>query len=117
MRIQIKIPDALRDAGAPTFEEFARNREKWLRIESLLFDKVDEGGHTLRHLMKTMTFEIFGHKCKNLEEVQKIANSEGYQIDHLDAKPNFIPEPGGSGSAPKGVMHVVFEPKLIYLRE
>lgn len=114
MRIQIKLPKHLEDAGVPTFEQFCKNPKRYRKNAEETFEAVDEGGHAMRHLMHSMTYEIFGYKCTTLEEVQRIASSQGFQIDHLEAKPQAIPEPGGSGSAPKCRMHVVFEPKSIY---
>ena len=109
MKIQIKIPPHLKAAGFPTFEEFCANPNKYRRNKEETFAAVDNGSKLIRHLITSTTYEIMGYKCATLEEVERTAQSLGFPIDHLDAKPQAIPELGG-----KCRMHIVFEPKLLH---
>ena len=118
MKIQVDMPDELKGTGFPSFQEYCRNPGRWKKPSGEMFGKIDEGGHSLRHLLVPgWSYEILGRRCKTLEEVEKIAINEGYNIDHLDAKPQLEKVPGGSGSQQKYRVHIVFEPKLLYLPE
>lgn len=120
LRIQVKMPDELKGTGFPTFEEFCRNPDRYRTKKDWVLGAIDEAGHSHRHLLKShkdATYEILGRTVKTLEEVERIANGEGYPIDHLEAKVKLLPDHGGSGSQKKARVHVVFTPKLLYTSE
>lgn len=82
--------------GAPTFEEFKRNRTKYLGAEDHALASVDKGSHNLRGVLESRyEYEIEGFKCKTLEEVERIAADYGIPLRELDYRPQVIPQGGG----------------------
>jgi hypothetical protein len=83
--------------GAPSFEEFARNKEKYLGRDDEKLSQADIGSHRLRNsnLVKKHVYEIAGRRCKNLEEVEREANNLGINMKDLDYRPEVIPLGGG----------------------
>jgi hypothetical protein len=91
------IHQQLLNAGAPTFEQFKKDREKFLPQISgqEILASVDEGGKALKQSMnKRMMYEIEGYRCKTLEEVERVAKSQGIPIEALDYSPQVIPQAG-----------------------
>ncbi len=85
--------DILKLPGVPTFEEFCRNRDKYLApVDD--FDLVDKGSRTMKNV-KRHVYEIEGYRAKSLEEVEKIASSQGIPIRELDYRPQIIPQGAG----------------------
>lgn len=80
--------------GAPTFEEFRSNPEKWLGRDDDKFVSADKGSQVLSNVRKHI-YEIEGYRCKTLEEVEKIAASQGIPLRSLDYRPELIPLGGG----------------------
>ena len=76
--------------GAPTFEEFKRNREKYLGREDDKLAFADRGSTILRRDIKKHIYEIEGYRCKTLEEVERVASSQGIPLKQLDYKPELI---------------------------
>lgn len=83
--------------GFPTFEEFARDPERYLGREDEVLALADEGCSILRksNLVRKHVYEIEGFKCKSLEEVQKVAKSQGIPLTELDYSPVIIPRGAG----------------------
>lgn len=98
--------------GMPTFEEFTKNREKYLGRDEESLEQVDKGGINVRKVTQRHIYEIEGYRCKTLEEVQKVAGSMGIDLKKLDYRPQFIP--CGAG---KWDLKVVFVSKDRRLRE
>ena len=79
----------------PTFEEFKKNYEFWTGRADEKFSQVDKGSQHLAKYVKKHLFEIEGHRCKSLEEVEKIARDSGIPIKDLDYKAEIVPLGGG----------------------
>ena len=83
--------------GAPSFQEFKRNREKWMGRDDDKLASADEGSRVLKNgnRVKKHIYEIEGHRCKNLEQVEKTASNLGLNIKDLDYRPEVLPLGGG----------------------
>lgn len=81
--------------GMPTFEEFARNSEKYLGRDDDAFSQVDAGSRNLDRHVKRHVYEIEGYRCKSLEEVERVARSQGIALKELEYEPELIPLGGG----------------------
>lgn len=77
--------------GAPTFEEFCRKRESFLDNHRNPLLTAEKGTSFLKKIIRKTRFEIFGFRCKNLEEVEKIAWDHGYNPLELELKPELLP--------------------------
>lgn len=82
--------------GIPTFEEFSRDPEKWLGKSTEVFDTAEIGflGRERKNVRRHK-FEIEGYRCATLEEVEKVALSQGIPLRELDYRPQMIPLGGG----------------------
>jgi hypothetical protein len=85
--------EELRAMGAPTFQEFKKNRERWVGRPDDKLAEVDKGGKINRTTQKHI-YEIEGFRCKSLEEVERVARSQGIPIKDLDYKPEVMPNAG-----------------------
>lgn len=81
--------------GAPTFEQFKKNREKYLGKDDSTLAIVDKGSNNLSGILEKYVYEIEGFRCKNLEEVERIAGDYGINLRDLDYRPELIPQGGG----------------------
>lgn len=81
-----EIFDNPTDYGMPTFEEFAQNREKYMGNEDDRLREVDRGSQSMKNV-KRHIYEIEGYRCKSLEEVERIAASQGINLRELDYRP------------------------------
>lgn len=77
----------------PTFEEFKRNRHKYLGRDDDNLASVDRGSLVLKQVRKHI-YEIEGYRCKSLEEVERVAASQGIPMRELDYRPCIIPQSG-----------------------
>lgn len=71
-----------RDFGAPTWEEFKANPEKWRRPAHELLARVDSGTKTLRKL-KEHWYYFEDHRCTSIEDVERVAREEGVDLSTL----------------------------------
>lgn len=95
---EISFEELVRDPhkfGAPTFEEFKRNREKWLGRDDETLASAEKGSQTLREVVNRYIYEVEGYRCKSLEEVERVAASQGIPLKELDYRPQVIPQGGG----------------------
>lgn len=81
--------------GAPTFEQFKKNRDKYLGSEDQTLATVDKGSHNLNRVVNKYTYEIEGFRCDSLEKVEQIAADYGIPLRSLDYRPELIPQGGG----------------------
>ena len=88
--IDIHPGEELRKMGAPTFQEFKKNREKWVGRDDDVLARADKGGN-INRVTKKHIYEIEGHRCKSLEEVERVAASKGIPLRELDYQPKVIP--------------------------
>ena len=80
--------------GAPTFDEFRRHPEKWLGRADDSLSSADQGSQFLKNV-KRHIYEIEGYRCKTIEEVEKIAASQGIPLRMLDYRAELVPIGGG----------------------
>lgn len=81
--------------GMPTFAEFAKNPEKWLGRDDDKLAWADAGSRALEKHVQRHIYEIEGYRCKTIEEVEKIASSQGIPLRELDYRPSVVPTGGG----------------------
>lgn len=81
--------------GAPTFEQFKKNRERYIGRDDATLAIVDKGSNNLSGMLEKYVYEIEGFRCKNLEEVERIAGDYGINLRDLDYRPELIPQGGG----------------------
>lgn len=81
--------------GAPTFEQFKQNKQKYLGSDEQTLENVDKGSFNLREVVDRYVYEIEGFRCKTLEEVERIASDYGIPIKDLDYRPELLPQGGG----------------------
>lgn len=89
--------DLLKDPnkfGVPTFEQFRKN-PKLFRVDPEEAFICAENGSTIFKKDISYRFFLDSYECKNLEEVQRIAQAEGYNFKDLDIKPEIRKLPGG----------------------
>lgn len=78
------------DFGLPTFEEFARNREKYMGREDDRLCEVERGSQTMRNRVSRHVYELEGYRCRSLEEVERIAKEQGIPLKELDYRPQVV---------------------------
>lgn len=81
--------------GLPTFDEFARNRDKYLGREDDRFSEADAGSKALNKHVQRHVYEIEGYRCKTLEEVERVARNQGIPLKELDYQPQVVPTSAG----------------------
>lgn len=79
-----------KDFGMPTFEEFAQNREKWLGRDDEILEGVAKGGDTTKGMYRRHQYEIEGYKCSSLDEVERVALSQGIALRDLDYRATLV---------------------------
>ncbi len=84
--------------GAPTFEEFKKNRERYMGRDDDSLASVSKGGEISNRFTQKHIYEIEGYRCKTLEEVERIAKSQGIALRDLDYKAILIPQGAGKGN-------------------
>lgn len=80
--------------GAPTFEEFRRSPERFLGRQDQILSSADKGSKFLNNVQRHI-YEIEGYRCKTIEEVERVAASQGIPLRELDYRPELIPQGGG----------------------
>lgn len=94
------IEDLYEDPGAfgmPTFDEFRKNREKWLGRDDDTLACVSKGGEAANKKHSKHTYEIEGYRCKTLEEVERVAREQGIALRSLDFRAIIVPQGAGRG--------------------
>ena len=97
MTINSAVPDDFEEFckfgdkyGFCTFEQFAQNPDKWRKRDDLLAS-ADKGG-TINSIAQKFIYEIGGYRTRKLEEVERIARSEGLILK--DYKASLLPTVG-----------------------
>jgi hypothetical protein len=86
------MDDVLEDPtkfGAPSFDDFKKNREKWLGRDDEALGLADKGSGWA--FVKKHIYEIEGYRCKTLEEVEHVALCQGIPLRELDYRPQMLP--------------------------
>lgn len=81
--------------GMPTFEEFKKNREKYLAPYDDVMRQVDRGSTHLSKITKKYFYEFEGCRCRSLEEVERIARDHGVSLQELGYTAEIMPIGGG----------------------
>lgn len=76
--------------GLPTFDEFAKNRDKYMGTDEDRLLEVERGSQTMRRQVSRHVYEIEGYRCRSLEEVERIAKEQGIPLRELDYRPQKI---------------------------
>lgn len=80
--------------GLPTFEEWPKVREKWLKTLNGEFGLIDAAGANTKHVTKKINYQYGMYKTARLEEMENILNNEGLTIHDVEWKPEFVNELG-----------------------
>lgn len=80
--------------GLPTFEEFAKNPDKYRLKKEYALDAIDKGTSLFRnvshHVYKIKTKSGMIYDCgESLEKAQYIAKQEGFDLTELKCCPEF----------------------------
>lgn len=93
MRREVSYEDIManpHEYGIPSFAEFARNPAKWRARADEAFASIEKGSEMLGKVVRKHTYKFKkGTKewtCKSLEEVQRVAENEGFPLQTLDFK-------------------------------
>ena len=81
--------------GLPTFEQFSKSPEKWVGREDDRLMEVDRGSTMLNKHVQRHIYEIEGFRCKSIEEVERVALSQGIPLRELDYRPQVVPSSAG----------------------
>ena len=81
--------------GAPTFEAFKRQRDKYMKNHNQTFDRIEKGGSVANRFTKKQVYEIEGYRCKTLEEVERVALNMGIDLNTMKYSAEFCPLGGG----------------------
>lgn len=82
-----EIFDNPEDFGMPSFDEFCKNREKYMGREDDRLNEVERGSQTMRSNVARHVYELEGYRCKSLEEVERVAREMGINLRELDYRP------------------------------
>ncbi len=85
MQPQLSMEDIQRDPskyGAPTFEQFAKNREKYQAVlsEQEQLAIIDNGGQNLKRYTKRRVFKVLGQEFSKLEHAESFCRDHGIPI-------------------------------------
>lgn len=86
--------------GAPTFEQFKANRDKWLGRWDDKFAEVDRGSRMpgLGRMIKKYKYQVEHYTCDSLEECEKVALSLGIDLQSNEYKYETVLVPQGGGT-------------------
>lgn len=79
----------------PTFEEYKKNRSRFLGRDDETLIQADVGSTALAKQAVKYIYEIEGYRCRSLEEVERVAASQGIPMRDLDYRPVAIPTVAG----------------------
>lgn len=91
--------------GAPTFDEFVRNRERYIGRQDDLAIQVDKGSFMFKKDID-YRYYIEGYRCDSLESVESTANSMGLNWGQMEISPEWR-----EGISGRTEMHVHFHKK------
>ena len=76
--------------GFPSLERWKTEREKYLGRDDDTLASADKGSTLLSKSVKRHVYEIEGYRCKNLEEVERVAREQGINLKALDYRPQLV---------------------------
>lgn len=104
--VDVDMGDDFKGMDIPSFKEFCRDPEKFLGRPDDVLSQVDKGGRGINAVTQRHVYEIEGYKCNTLEEVERVAKSQGIPVQSLDYQPQVMPNLGH-----KCDLKIVFIPK------
>lgn len=75
--------------GFPRFDQWKAKREKLLGASDEILSRADKGSELLAGQIKRHVYEIEGYRCRSLEEVERVAKSQGIDLKKLDYRPQL----------------------------
>lgn len=85
------IEDLIRNPGkygAPTFEEFSKNPDKYRKSEEAMLTTAEKGSKTIKGITKHIYY-VDGIKCESVEHAQRIMSTMGLRQDDLQLAINL----------------------------
>lgn len=76
--------------GFPSFDRWEKEREKYLGKDDEILASADKGSELLSRSVKRHIYELEGYRCKNLEEVERVAREQGINLKGLDYRPQLV---------------------------
>lgn len=76
--------------GFPAFDRWEKEREKYLGKDDEILASADKGSELLSRSVKRHIYELEGYRCKNLEEVERVAKEQGINLKGLDYRPQLV---------------------------
>lgn len=76
--------------GFPSLERWQKERERYLGREDEILASADNGSDLLRRSVRRHVYELEGYRCKNLEEVERVAREQGINLKALDYRPQVV---------------------------
>jgi hypothetical protein len=76
--------------GFPTFDRWEKEREKFISRDDDILASADKGSELLSRSVKRHVYELEGYRCKNLEEVERVAREQGINLKGLDYRPQLV---------------------------
>lgn len=80
--------------GLPTFDEFARNPEKYREAADELFKSADHGSDNIRKMVTKHIYFVEGIECKTLEMAERVIKEEGLKMSDMEMYPTIVPDVG-----------------------
>lgn len=82
-------------AGFPTFDEFRRNPDKYRDRPEQLFESAEASTQTFRRaVVKQKYCWRNTYPCDSLEQIERIAREEGFNVNDLEMQPGVISKTG-----------------------
>lgn len=70
--------------GLPTFQEFAKSRDKYMGRDDDAMVSITEGPKSFRKDLRKIIFKIHGVKIESEESVERILGDHGYGLVDID---------------------------------
>ena len=88
----------------PTFDEYAKNPEKYRGRRDEILESAQNGPELLRKVTGKIYYYVGGYKVDSIEKAERVALDMGWDISQMQMKPNLDNAGGG-----KFDVHVHFE--------
>jgi hypothetical protein len=84
--------------GAPTFEEFVANKDKWKETLTTSWGHIDQSSNVFKNRISKQVYKFKGYKFDHLETVERVIWDHGINPLHCTINPQVIPDVGGKCS-------------------
>jgi len=79
----------------PTFDEYAKNPEKYKGRKDEIFVSAENGPQLLRKVTRRAYYYVGKYKVDSLEKAEKVAKDMGWNLSEMEYKPNLENVGGG----------------------